>query len=70
MQNLGSNLIGSSLAPIVLVAIATAYHWRAAFYLAAMPGLICAFLIWKFVREPRTHEIHHHRPGRLRMRIA
>jgi len=58
MQNLGSNLIGSSLAPIVLVAIAAAYHWRAAFYLAAVPGLICAFLIWKFVREPRTHEIH------------
>ncbi len=52
MQNLGSNLIGSSLAPIVLVAIAKAYHWRTAFYIAAIPGLICAFLCWKIVREP------------------
>jgi MFS family permease len=57
MQNLGSNLIGSSVAPIALVALATAYHWRTAFYVAAIPGLICAFLIWKYVREPRTHEI-------------
>jgi MFS family permease len=57
MQNLGSNLIGSSLAPIVLVAIATAYHWRTAFYVAAIPGLICAFLVWKLVREPKTHAI-------------
>ena len=57
MQNLGSNLIGSSLAPIVLVAIATTYHWRTAFYVAALPGLVCAFLVWKFVREPKTHAI-------------
>lgn len=57
MQNLGSNLIGSSIAPIVLVAIANAYHWRTAFYIAAIPGLICAVLIWKFVREPQTHAI-------------
>ena len=57
MQNLGSNLIGSSIAPIVLVAIANAYHWRAAFYIAAIPGLICAFLLWKVVREPTTHAI-------------
>ncbi len=57
MQNLGSNLIGSSIAPIVLVAIANAYHWRAAFYIAAIPGLICAVLLWKVVREPQTHAI-------------
>jgi MFS family permease len=57
MQNLGSNLIGSSIAPIVLVAIAEAYHWRTAFYIAAIPGLICAVLLWKFVREPTTHAI-------------
>ena len=57
MQNLGSNLIGSSIAPIVLVWIANHYHWRSAFYLAAIPGLICAFLLWKVVREPTTHTI-------------
>ena len=57
MQNLGSNLIGSSLAPIVLGRIAEHYHWRAAFFIAAIPGLICAFLLWKVVREPKTHAI-------------
>jgi MFS family permease len=57
MQNLGSNLIGSSIAPIVLVWIAVHYHWRTAFYIAAIPGLICAFLVWKYVREPQTHTI-------------
>ena len=45
MQNLGSNLIGSSVAPIVLVrARRPRTDWRTAFYVAAIPGLICAFL--------------------------
>ena len=57
MQNLGSNLIGSFVAPLVLVWIATQYHWRDAFYIAAVPGLICAALLWKYVREPQSHEI-------------
>jgi predicted MFS family arabinose efflux permease len=57
MQNAGSNLIGSFLAPIVLTAIALAWGWRSAFFAAAIPGLICAALIWFFVREPKTHEI-------------
>ncbi|HEV7714961.1 MAG TPA: MFS transporter [Steroidobacteraceae bacterium] len=52
MQNLGSNLIGSSVAPIVLVALAAAYGWRSSFFVAAVPGLVCAVLIWLFVREP------------------
>jgi ACS family hexuronate transporter-like MFS transporter len=51
-QNLGSNLLGSFLAPVVLVAFATAFSWREAFYLAAVPGLISAALIWLMLREP------------------
>jgi predicted MFS family arabinose efflux permease len=57
MQNLGSNLIGSFFAPLVLIAVAQAYNWRYSFFLAAIPGLICAFLVWKMVREPQSHEI-------------
>ena len=52
MQNFGSNLLGSFAAPLVLVAIASAYNWRWAFYLAGVPGLIMALLIAKFVRQP------------------
>src|SRR5664279_83244 len=52
MQIFGSNLLGSFAAPLVLVAIASAYNWRWAFYLSGVPGLIMALLIAKFVREP------------------
>jgi MFS family permease len=51
-QNLGSNLLGSFAAPVVLVAFATAFSWREAFYLAAVPGLLSAALIWFLLREP------------------
>ena len=50
-QNLGSSLMGSTLAPLVLVPIALAWGWRNAFFLAAVPGLISALLIWLFIVE-------------------
>jgi len=53
MQNVGSNFFGSFLAPIVLVAIAQAFSWRAGFYVAAAPGLLCALLVVLLIREPR-----------------
>ncbi|MGA8708627.1 MAG: MFS transporter [Steroidobacteraceae bacterium] len=52
MQNFGSNLLGSFAAPLVLVAIAGAWHWRTAFFVAGIPGLIMAGLIARTVREP------------------
>jgi MFS family permease len=58
MQNFGSNLIGSFAAPLILVAIATHYSWRAAFYVAGVPGLVMALLIAKYVHEPKVHELH------------
>ena len=51
-QNLGSNLLGSFAAPVVLVAVAQAFSWREAFYIAAVPGLLSAALIWFLLREP------------------
>jgi predicted MFS family arabinose efflux permease len=52
MQNFFSNLLGSFAAPLVLVAIAEHYNWRLSFFIAGIPGLICALLIAKYVREP------------------
>jgi MFS family permease len=52
MQNFGSNLLGSFVAPLVLVAIASTFNWRWAFYLSGVPGLIMALLIFKYVRQP------------------
>ncbi len=53
MQNFGSNLLGSFAAPVLLVAFAAAYGWHKAFYLAGVPGLISALLLWRFIREPQ-----------------
>ena len=52
MQNFGSNLLGSFAAPVLLVGFAAAYGWHKAFYLAGVPGLISALLLWRFIREP------------------
>ena len=53
-QNFGSNLLGSFVAPVLLVAVAATYGWRHAFFIAAAPGLIAAVLMWLIVREPRA----------------
>ncbi len=53
VQNFGSNLFGSFVAPIAIVALANAFGWRTSFYLAAAPGLISAFLLWTLIREPK-----------------
>jgi predicted MFS family arabinose efflux permease len=58
MQNLGSNLLGSFLAPVMLVWFATKLGWHDAFFLAGLPGLISALLLWRFVREPDAPPAH------------
>ncbi|HEV7433103.1 MAG TPA: MFS transporter [Steroidobacteraceae bacterium] len=54
LQNFGSNLLGSFVAPLVLVALAKAYNWRISFFIAGVPGLIMAILIWRYVHEPKA----------------
>ncbi len=51
-QNLGSNLLGSFAAPAVLVPLALVYGWQEAFYLAGIPGLLSAILMWFLLKEP------------------
>ncbi len=71
VQNGFSNLVGNSLGPIVLTLIATWLSWREAFYLAAVPGLLCALAIWLWVKEPPKvafeHETHPGGMGVLQM---
>ncbi|HEY1961183.1 MAG TPA: MFS transporter [Rhizomicrobium sp.] len=52
MQNFCSNLLGSFAAPVLLVWFASTLGWHRAFFLAGIPGLISALLLWKFVDEP------------------
>ena len=50
-QGLGSSLMGSFVAPVVLVGFATAYGWRHAFFLAGAPGLLAALLMLWMIRD-------------------
>jgi predicted MFS family arabinose efflux permease len=68
-QNLGSNLLGSGLAPLLLVPVAVAVGWRTGFYLAALPGLVTAALIWFTLREPPV-EAHDDAAPKVTLREA
>jgi len=51
-----TGLVGSTLAPLILVNWATNFGWRAAFFLAGVPGLAVAAVIALVVREaPRAN---------------
>ena len=50
VQNFGSQLVGSFLSPLLLVAVATAYSWHAAFYFAGVPALLIALLSARVLR--------------------
>jgi predicted MFS family arabinose efflux permease len=52
MQTFGSYALGAFLAPIVLISIASHWGWREAFFVAGVPGLICAVAAWGTVRDP------------------
>ncbi len=72
MQNFFASLLGTTVAPLVLPWLADQYGWRTAFYLSAIPGLLCAFFIWQFVREPKpvaeeTAAVAAPKPGLLDM---
>jgi len=54
LSTIGINLI-PLLGPLVIVGIGTVYGWRAAFWVAGIPGLIMAAVIWLLVRNP-AHE--------------
>ncbi|MFC7419593.1 MFS transporter [Iodobacter arcticus] len=50
-------LLGSVIAPPLLIAIATSYGWRNAFYVTIIPGLIMALLVWLYIKNCPTASI-------------
>jgi MFS family permease len=54
MQNFFAAILGQSVAPLVLVPLAELFGWRAAFYIAGLPGLVCALAVLLWVREPKA----------------
>lgn len=69
-QNLGSNVLGSSVAPLVLVPVAIAFGWRHAFFIAAAPGLVSAAILWFFLQETGADAAHDHDLPRTTLRAA
>jgi len=55
-QNFGSNLLGSFLAPVLLVWFGQEFGWRNAFFLAGIPGILAAVIIWFSLEEPPMPE--------------
>ena len=45
-------LVGLSAAPILTTQVAASAGWRSAFFVAGIPGLLMAILLWKLVKEP------------------
>src|SRR5690606_16504031 len=62
VQNVFGPIVGTSLASYALVRIAAAYDWHAAFFIAGIPGLILAVLIWRFIDEPERFAGAAHAP--------
>lgn len=56
VQNLGAQLVGTLIAPLLLVQIAERMSWHAAFYVAGIPALVVALLIALYVDEPPREE--------------
>lgn len=54
LQAVGSGLFGSILAPLVLVPLALKFGWRSAFFIAEVPGLILAAIVWFYVKKRTT----------------
>lgn len=53
-MNTANGLFGGVLAPVIIVALATVFDWRTAFFFTIIPGLIMAFVVWKVMREPQA----------------
>jgi MFS family permease len=56
VSSVGSALLGSFAAPLLLVRLAEQFGWRSGFFAVVVPGLICAALAARFLREPAPSE--------------
>lgn len=54
MQIGGAFLIGAMLGPLLIVQVAERVGWQTTFFLTALPGLLAAILVARFVRQPST----------------
>ena len=53
-------LVGLALAPVLTTQIAARFGWRAAFFVAGIPGILFGALIWKVMRDANGAETSEH----------
>ncbi|MEB3101328.1 MFS transporter [Ferviditalea candida] len=46
-------LLGATITPIIVTAVAVKYSWHSAFYMVGIPGIVMFFVLWKYMREPK-----------------
>ena len=54
MQTVFASLLGAAVAPLVLVQLAEWFNWRVAFFMAGIPGILCATAVDQMQSGPRT----------------
>ncbi|HEY5567078.1 MAG TPA: MFS transporter [Gammaproteobacteria bacterium] len=52
MQNVFAALLGTMVSGFLIPRLAEFFEWRATFFLTGIPGLICALLVWLYLKEP------------------
>ena len=52
MQNVFAALLGTMLSGFLIPWLANLFEWRVTFFLTGVPGLICALLVWLYLKEP------------------
>ncbi|HUJ40046.1 MAG TPA: MFS transporter [Candidatus Acidoferrales bacterium] len=52
-------LVGLAVAPVLTTQVGAHWGWRAAFFVAGVPGIVLGALLAKFVREPETSGAGH-----------
>lgn len=56
LQGAAAGLLGGVIGPPVLVALAESFGWRHAFIVSLLPGLLIAWLIWRYARPDQVRE--------------
>jgi MFS family permease len=63
MQNVFAALIGTLIGGFVIPLLAELFNWRVTFFLSGVPGLVCAFLVWVYMKEPPRDTSIASKPG-------
>ncbi|WP_321873906.1 MFS transporter [Burkholderia ubonensis] len=63
LQGSAAGLLGAMIGPPVVISIATACGWRAAFFVSCVPGFLIALCIWRWVRDAPPGGARHAQAG-------